>query len=56
MPRRRSEYCVRRPVPQSRAAEWLSKTGDTLKVQVGLATVDLRVAGLLHASGRERWG
>jgi putative ABC transport system permease protein len=39
------------------AAEWLDvKTGDTLKVQVGLATVDLRVAGLLHASGRDGWG
>jgi putative ABC transport system permease protein len=39
------------------AADWLGlQTGDTLKVQVGLAIVDLRVAGLLHASGRERVG
>ena len=39
------------------AADWLGvKTGDRLQVQVGLAMVDLRVAGLLRASGRERLG
>jgi len=39
------------------AAEWLGvKTGEILKVQVGLAMVDLRVAGLLRGSGRERLG
>ena len=37
------------------AAEWLGlKAGDRLTVQVGLAEVGLRVAGLLHGSGRER--
>ena len=30
------------------------KTGDKLALQVGLAEVSLRVAGLLHGSGRER--
>ena len=39
------------------AADWLGlKTGDRLAVQVGLAEVNLRVAGLLHGSGRERLG
>jgi putative ABC transport system permease protein len=39
------------------AADWLGvETGDRLKVQVGLAMVNLRVAGLLRASGRERLG
>jgi len=32
------------------------KAGDRLAVQVGLAEVNLRVAGLLHAGGRERLG
>ncbi len=32
------------------------KTGDRLALQVGLAEVSLRVAGLLRASGRERIG
>ena len=32
------------------------KTGDRLVVQVGLAEVNLRVAGLLHGGGRERVG
>jgi len=37
------------------AADWLGlKTGDRLAVQVGLAEVSLRVAGLLHSGGRER--
>ena len=37
------------------AADWLGlKAGDRLAVQVGLAEVSLRVAGLLHGSGRER--
>ena len=37
------------------AADWLGlKTGDRLAVQVGLAEVGLRVAGLLHGGGRER--
>jgi len=37
------------------AADWLGlKIGDRLAVQVGLAEVSLRVAGLLHGSGRER--
>ncbi len=39
------------------AAEWLElKVGDHLKVQVGLAEVNLRVAGLLHGGARERLG
>jgi len=39
------------------AAGWLGlKAGDRLAVQVGLAEVSLRVAGLLHDSGRERLG
>jgi len=39
------------------AADWLGvKTGDRLALQVGLAEVSLRVAGLLHGSGRERLG
>ena len=39
------------------AADWLGlKIGDRLAVQVGLAEVSLRVAGLLHGSGRERLG
>ena len=39
------------------AADWLGlKAGDRLAVQVGLAEVSLRVAGLLHGSGRERLG
>jgi len=39
------------------AADWLGvKTGDWIKVQVGLGTVNLRVAGLLRAGGRERVG
>ena len=39
------------------AADWLEvKVGDKVAVQVGLATVSLRVAGLLQGSGRERLG
>jgi putative ABC transport system permease protein len=39
------------------AADWLGvKAGDAVAVQVGLAAVRLRVAGLLHGSGRERLG
>ena len=39
------------------AADWLEvKEGETLAVQVGLAEVNLRVAGLLRGSGRERLG
>ena len=39
------------------AADWLgAKAGDRLNVQVGLSAVSLRVAGLLHGSGRERLG
>ncbi|MFH1043573.1 MAG: ABC transporter permease [Pseudomonadota bacterium] len=39
------------------AATWLGvTTGDRLAVQVGLSEVSLRVAGLLHGSGRERLG
>ena len=39
------------------AADWLGlKAGDRLAVQVGLAVVSLRVAGLLRGSGRERVG
>ncbi len=37
------------------AADWLGlKAGDRLAVQVGLSEVSLRVAGLLHGSGRGR--
>ena len=37
------------------AAEWLGlKTGDRLALQVGLAEVSLRVAGLMRGGGRER--
>ena len=39
------------------AADWLGvNAGDKLQVQVGLATVDLRLAGLLRTDGRERLG
>ena len=39
------------------AAEWLGvKEGDKVALQVGLAEVSLRVAGLLRAGGRERLG
>ncbi len=39
------------------AAEWLGvKEGDSVALQVGLAEVSLRVAGLLRAGGRERLG
>ena len=39
------------------AADWLDvKEGETITVQVGLAEVSLRVAGLLRGSGRERLG
>ena len=39
------------------AAEWLEvKPGDRIALQVGLAEVSLRVAGLLRSSGRERLG
>ncbi len=39
------------------AADWLGvKVGAKIAVQVGLATVELRVAGLLPAAGRERVG
>ncbi|MCX7143515.1 MAG: FtsX-like permease family protein [Proteobacteria bacterium] len=39
------------------AADWLGvKEGDTVTVQVGLAGVRLRIAGLLRGSGRERLG
>ena len=39
------------------AADWLDlKAGDRLALQVGLAEVSLRVAGLLQGGGRERLG
>ena len=39
------------------AADWLDvKPGERLTLQVGLAEVRLRVAGLLQGSGRERFG
>ncbi len=41
----------------SAAADWLGvMEGDTVAVQVGLAEVRLRVAGLLRSGGRERLG